>query len=81
MRPQPYEIQLRERQTYDLPSAPVASAAIALSLKKSCGSPAPGHVNSALRPVAGVEISLAPQRPECRQDREFTLWPRMTGPV
>ena len=67
MRPQPYEIQLREQQTYDLPSAPVASAAITLSLKKSCGSPAPDHVNSALRPVAGVEISQALQRLECRR--------------
>jgi len=37
MRAQPYEIQLREQQTYDLPSAPGASAAIVLSLKKSCG--------------------------------------------
>jgi len=53
MRPLPHEIQLREQQTYDLPSAPVASAAITLSLKRFRGSPAPGYVSSTLRTSGG----------------------------
>lgn len=52
MRPQPCEIQLGERQTYDLPSASVASAAIALSLKRF-HSPALGYVGSTLRASGG----------------------------
>ena len=31
------------------------------------------------QPAAGVEISLAPQRPECGGDREFRVCPPPTG--
>jgi len=59
----------------------VASAAIALSLKRFRGPPAPGYVSSTLRAVAGVEISLAPPRPVYGRDREFRVCPRLTGPA
>jgi hypothetical protein len=62
------------------PGAPLASAAIAQSLKRWLrGSPAPGYVSSTLIPAAGVAISSAPQRPECGRDREFSVWPSPTG--
>jgi len=74
-------VQVRKQKTFDWPSAPVASAAIAMSLKRFRGPPAQGYVSSTLRAVAGVEILLAPLRPVSGRDREFRVCPRLTGPA
>src|SRR4030095_6546356 len=59
---------------------PMATASIELALwKPPPHAHAAGYVCTTLRAVIGVTISLAPGCPECGRDREFTLWPRMTG--